>query len=169
MRKASIVRLFVGSVIALAAGAVLLIVAGALAYANNVFVTDGHDIVGIKAGLFGWTLLAFAALAVLVMLAAVAAQFVAWIGAVLNTAQLTNKTWFLIVLLGGLISLGFLATLIYVIAGPDGQTAGDEKTRPATPTPGADAQQPAMWPPRETVAGVGPDAHEMVGAGTSSR
>ncbi len=169
MRKATIVRLFVGSVIAMAAAVVLLIVSGALALSNNVFVMDGPDVVGIKAGLFGWAMLALAVLAVLVMLAAVAAQFVAWVGAVLNTAQRPDKTWFVIVLLAGLVSLGFLATLVYVIGGPDGQTGSDERTRPAMPAPGADAQQPAVWPSREAVAGVGTDGHEKVRTGMTSR
>lgn len=126
MGRATIVRLFAGSVIAMAAAIVLFIVAGALALGNDVFVMDGPDVVGIKAGLFGWTMLGLAAVAVLVMLAAVAAQFVAWVGAVLNTAQLPDKTWFVVMLVGGLVSLGFLATLAYVIGGPD-DAAGDRR------------------------------------------
>ncbi len=159
MRKATIVRLFVGSVIAIAAAVVLFLVAGALALGNDVFVMDGPDVVGIKAGLFGWTMLALAALAVLVMLAAVAAQFVAWVGAVLNTAQLPDKTWFVIVLLAGLVSLGFLATLVYVIGGPDGNRVSAEPVLAPTPTPTV-ARQTAVSPSRETVDGVNPDARE---------
>jgi hypothetical protein len=74
-------------------------------------------------------MIAVAAIAVVVMAAAAAAQFVAWIGAVLNTAQLVDKTWFVVLLVAGLVSLGFVATLAYVLAGPDG-----EKT---DPVPGA--------------------------------
>jgi hypothetical protein len=47
--------------------------------------------------------------------------FIAWIGAVLNTANLADKTWFVILLAGGVLSVGFLVTLANVIAGPDGQ------------------------------------------------
>ena len=48
------------------------------------------------------------------------AGLVAWIGAVLNTAQLEDKTWFIVLLVLGLLSFGFVAMIAYVIAGPDG-------------------------------------------------
>ncbi len=139
MRKTTVVKFFVSSLIGMAASAVLFIVAGALALGNDVFVMDGPDVVGIKTGVFGWTLLALAVVAVLGMLAAVTVQFIAWVGAVLNTAQLPDKTWFVVVLAGGLVSLGFLATLAYVIAGPnDEQPAADSLAQPLdsrTPVP----------------------------------
>ena len=47
-------------------------------------------------------------------------QFVAWIGAVVNTARLDDKTWFVVLLVLGLLSFGFIAMLVYVLAGPDG-------------------------------------------------
>jgi len=95
---------------------------------------DGPDVVGVKTGLFGWTMLGIAGVAVLGMLVAVAAQFLAWVGAVLNTAQLPDKTWFVVVLAGGLVSLGFLATLAYVIGGPnDEQPVTDPLAQPLAP------------------------------------
>jgi hypothetical protein len=36
-----------------------------------------------------------------------------------NTAQLDDKTWFVVLLAAGLLSVGFIAMLIYIIAGPD--------------------------------------------------
>ena len=45
---------------------------------------------------------------------------IAWIGALLNTAELESKTWFLVLLLLGIFSFGFFAMIAYVIAGPDG-------------------------------------------------
>jgi len=60
-----------------------------------------------------------AAMAVVVMLAAAVIQFVAWVGAVINTAGLKDKTWFIILLVSGLLSFGFIAMIIYLIAGPD--------------------------------------------------
>lgn len=143
MRKSTVVKLFVGSLVGMAASVVLFLVAGALALGSDVFVMDGPDVVGIKASLFGWTMLGLAAVAVLGMLAAVAAQLLAWVGAVLNTAQLPDKTWFVVVLVGGLVSLGFLATLAYVIGGPDGEQS---ETR-VNEQPGApDATVPATEP-----------------------
>jgi hypothetical protein len=48
------------------------------------------------------------------------AGLVAWIGALINTAQLDDKAWFVVLLVLGLLSFGFVAMIAYVIAGPDG-------------------------------------------------
>ena len=74
----------------------------------------------------------------LVVIGAAVAQFVAWVGAVLNTAQLPDKTWFVVLLVTGLLSFGFIAMIVYVIAGPDSQrpAAVDQQPRPFI---GADA------------------------------
>ena len=42
----------------------------------------------------------------------------AWIGAVISTAGLKDKTWFIILLATGLLSFGFIAMTIYLTAGP---------------------------------------------------
>ena len=118
MRKSTINRVFWGSLIALFGGLVLLVVTAGLAYANGSFVMDGPDVVGIDATPFGWAMITGAAVAVLVIIGAAVTQFVAWVGAVLNTAQLESKTWFLVLLLTGLLSFGSVAMLVYVIAGP---------------------------------------------------
>ncbi len=39
------------------------------------------------------------------------------IGAVLNTALLENKTWFIVLLVTGLLSFGFIAMVVYLIVG----------------------------------------------------
>ena len=44
----------------------------------------------------------------------------AWIGAVVNTSRLEDKTWFVVLLVLGLLSFGFIAMLVYILAGPDG-------------------------------------------------
>ena len=119
MSKRTITRTFVGSLVALAAGLVLLFGAGGLAYAQGSFIMDGPDVVGVRSTPFGWSMVALAALGVVTMLGALVAQFVAWIGAVINTAQLADKTWFLVLLILGLVSFGFIAMVIYLIAGPD--------------------------------------------------
>jgi hypothetical protein len=46
-------------------------------------------------------------------------RFVAWVGAVLHTAELEDKTWFIVLLVAGLLSFGFIAMIVYLIAGPD--------------------------------------------------
>ena len=120
MPKHTIVRLFLASVVAAGAATVLLVVAVGLAVANDVFVMRGPDVVGVRGGTFGWVMIALAVLAVLVLVGAAIAQFVAWLGAVLNTSRLEDKTWFVILLVTGLLSFGFIAMIVYVVAGPDG-------------------------------------------------
>jgi hypothetical protein len=65
----------------------------------------------------------------------VIAGFIAWIGAVLNTWQLQSKAWFVALVLTGIFNFGFIAMVIYVIAGPDGKAA--PTTRPAAAPVGA--------------------------------
>jgi hypothetical protein len=119
MSKATIRKLFVASLVAIAGGLVLLAGAGALAYANGSFVKDGPDVVGVHATPFGWVMIVLAAVAILVLLTAAITQFIAWVGAVLNTAQLPDKTWFIILLVTGLLSFGFIAMIVYLVAGPE--------------------------------------------------
>jgi hypothetical protein len=64
---------------------------------------------------------------------------VAWIGAVLNTAQLPDKTWFVVLLVVGLLGLVFIATVAYVIAGPDALNPKEEAS--ALPQAGGVPQQ----------------------------
>jgi hypothetical protein len=122
MSKSMVIRWFFGSLIGLAGGSVLLVVAGAVALANDVFIMSGPDVVGIKSGALAWTLAGLVGLAMLAIMAAAVAMFVAWIGAVLNTAYLPSKTWCVALLVIGLLGLAFVATLAYVIAGPDGMS-----------------------------------------------
>jgi hypothetical protein len=118
MAKTTIARLFWGSLIAAGGALILLAAAGGLALANGSLVRDGPDVTGIRENAFGWVMLGLAAVAALVMIAAAVTQFIAWVGAVINTAQLKDKTWFSILLVTGLLSFGFIAMIIYLIAGP---------------------------------------------------
>jgi hypothetical protein len=131
MFKATVTRLFLGSLIAFGAGAVVAIFAIALAMANNVFVMDGNNIAAIQGGALGWGLVGLAILGGLAAAGGVIAGFVAWIGAVLNTWQLENKGWFVALLLLGIFNFGFIAMIAYVIAGPDGKAAAAARITPA--------------------------------------
>jgi hypothetical protein len=137
MTKPTITRVFVGSLIAIAGGLILFFTAGLLAYANGAFVMDGPDVVGIETTAFGWTMIILAVVGILVMIGGGIGQFVAWIGAVLNTANLPDKAWFWALLLLGLFSFGLIAMIIYVLTGPDGTApaAGRQSavTRPMVP------------------------------------
>jgi hypothetical protein len=128
MFKSTVTRLFIGSLIALAAGVTTLILAIALANANNVFVMDGNDITAIQGGALATALLGVAFLGALTAAGGVIAGVIAWIGAVLNTWQLESKAWFVALVLTGIFNFGFIAMVIYVIAGPDGKA-----TRTAQP------------------------------------
>jgi hypothetical protein len=55
-----------------------------------------------------------------VALGGTTAAVVSWIGALLNTWQLEDKLWFGSLLAGGLLGLGVVAMIAYVVAGPDG-------------------------------------------------
>ena len=130
MSKATVTRLFIGSLVAFGAGAVVAIFAIALALANNVFVMSGNDIVAIQGGTLGWALIGLAILGGLAAAGGVIAGFIAWMGAVLNTWQLESKAWFVGLLLLGIFNFGFVAMIAYVIAGPDGKAAAAARAAP---------------------------------------
>jgi len=144
MTKSMIVKLFWGSLIGLVAGLVLMGITVALAINNHIFVMSGPDVTGIKSGALSWTLLGLMGLAVLLLLFAAVAHFVAWIGAVLNTAHLPDKTWCVVLLIVGLLGLVFIATVAYVIAGPDGLKVKEQAS--ALP-PAGDVPQQVPPPP----------------------
>ena len=56
MSKATVTRLFIGGIVALAAGIALVLGAVWVAFAGNVFVMDGPDVVGLKSGTFSWAM-----------------------------------------------------------------------------------------------------------------
>lgn len=120
MSKSTVTKIFVGSIIAIAGGIVLLAAGVLLAYANGTFIMRGPDVVGIHPSAFTWSMVGLAIVGILAMVGGALAQFIAWIGAVLNTSRLEDKTWFIVLLVVGLLSFGFIAMLVYVLAGPDG-------------------------------------------------
>jgi hypothetical protein len=151
MTKSTIVKLFWGSILGLVAGFVLMGITSALAISNDIFTMSGPDVTGIKSGALTWTLLGLMGLAMLLLLFAAVAHFVAWIGAVLNTAQLPDKTWFVVLLVVGLLGLVFIATVAYVIAGPDALKAKEQ----ATARPQVDGAPQQVLAPTMS----GPDQH----------
>lgn len=120
MTKAVVTRLFLGGIVAIVAGLVLGFGAVWAAYAGNGFVMNGPDVTAIRSIPFAWAMVAVAIVGILAIIGGAVAGLVAWIGALLNTAQLDDKTWFIVLLVLGLLSFGFFAMIAYVIAGPDG-------------------------------------------------
>jgi len=135
MHKTTVTRLFIGSLIAFGAGAIVSIFAIALAIANDVFVMNGNDIAAIQGGALAGVLLGLALFGGLAAAGGVMVGFIAWIGAVLNTWQLESKAWFVALVLTGIFNFGFIAMVIYVIAGPDGKAA--RSAQPAQVVAGA--------------------------------
>ena len=79
-----------------------------------------------------WTLVSFILLGGFAVLGGIVVQFVAWIGAVINTNRLVDKTWFNVLLWCGVAGivlnfvggfgalLGWGLMIVYLIGGPDG-------------------------------------------------
>jgi|SRR5688572_9200376 len=131
MSKATVTKLFIAGLIAVAAGAVVMVIAVAAAYTSDVFIVEGANVIGVNGSPLAFALLAVAAIGGVTIIGGAIAEFVSWIGALLNTSQLQGKTWFLVLLLLGIFNLGFIAMIAYLIAGPDGTRRTASGTAPA--------------------------------------
>ena len=129
MNKRTVTRIFLSSVTAVIAGAVLAFAAVLIAFANGALVMRGPDVIGVQATPLAWTMVGLGVVAILAMIAGFVGGLVAWIGALLNTSQLQDKTWFVLLLVLGLFSFGLVAMIAYVMGGPDG--TGDTAQRPS--------------------------------------
>lgn len=79
------------------------------------------------------------------LLAGCIAQFVAWIGALINTARGPDKVWFILLLVLGLLSFQFIMMIVYLLAGPD---------YPPAPKYWAPPMQPPAPPPPPPAPGA---------------
>jgi hypothetical protein len=127
MSKATVTRIFLGSVVAVIAGAVLALAAVWIAYANGAFVMSGPDVVGVQSTPMAWTIVGLGIVAALTMIAGFVGGLVSWIGALLNTAEVDDKKWFIVLLVLGLLSFGIVAMIAYVIGGPDGTQSKESR------------------------------------------
>lgn len=127
MSKPTVVRLFIGSAVAVLAGVLLAVGAVLFAYANGVLVTDGPDVTSIEMTPPGWTAIGLVTVAGLTVMGGFIGGLVSWIGALLNTAQVDDKTWFIVLLVLGLLSFGIVAMIAYVIGGPDGTKSKESR------------------------------------------
>ena len=129
MSRSVIAKLFYGSLAAIVLAIVLITVAVGLVIATSSLLMDGPDVVGVQAP-FGGVLFALAALASLLLVVASIAQLVAWIGALIETAALENKTWFVILLVTGILGLVLIPMLVYLLAEPDPRRAAPTDSAP---------------------------------------
>jgi hypothetical protein len=129
MKKSTITRTWIGGLVVVALG---LIMAGVgvglmLAYGG----TFTHAAKGSAYNFvpsydsFFWSMVAVIALGSFAAAIGGLVQLVAWIGGLVNTYRLPDKTWFAVLLIGGVLGLtvsliGFAAMVVYLVAGPDG-------------------------------------------------
>lgn len=131
MTKSTVTKMFVGSLVAMVAGLFVVAAAFVLALATGTFEMTGPDVTGFHLSASAPAALGLALIGALAIVVGGIGQFIAWIGAVVNTSRLDDKTWFVVLLVLGLLSFGFIAMLVYVLAGPDGTGAPDQSHRPA--------------------------------------
>jgi hypothetical protein len=120
MSKKTVTRLFVGAIVAAGAGLILGIAALWAALASDAIDLGGSHYIDVNGGSGAWTALGLVIVGSLAILAGTVAALVSWIGAVLNTWRLEDKMWFGALLASGLLGLGVVAMIAYVVAGPDG-------------------------------------------------
>ena len=118
MSKTTITWLFVAAIAAVCAGIIIGIAATFEGLANHAVVLGGPQVVSVNGEVLAWTIAA-RAIASLVIAAGSVAAIAAWVGALVNTYRLEDKTWFAALLLLGLVSMGWVAMIVYVAAGPD--------------------------------------------------
>ena len=134
MTKSTVTKLFVGSLIAIMGGIFLMALGGLLALSGTTLVTSSGEVTGVHFNASAPQMLSLVLAGLMIVIAGGVTQFVAWLGALMNTSRLEDKTWFILLLVLGLLSFGLIAMLVYVVAGPDGMEI------PATgrhPSPGA--------------------------------
>lgn len=129
MAKRTITKLWIAGLFVLAVGLAVagISVALMLAYGGHFApAADGSGTTFIPTlDAYFWTTASVAAGGFLIAIAGGIMQLAAWIGALVNTNQLADKTWFIVLLVGGVLGLsfgllGFAVMVAYLIAGPDG-------------------------------------------------
>jgi hypothetical protein len=124
MSKSMVDRLFIGAIVAVITGWVVALIAIVGALAGGAVVIGGPDVVTVNGGAFA-SALAVLAIASLLVAGGTLAGVASWIGALFNTARLDDKTWFVLLLVLGIWSFGFVAMIAYVVTGPDSTKPGD--------------------------------------------
>jgi len=142
MRKATITRVWLGGLIGIVAGLMGAILGTILllAYGGTWGGWSGGDFVPTMDAFFWW-MVGLITTGGLVALAGAIVQIVAWIGALINTYGAADKTWFVVLLIGGLLGVAvaiapFVVMVVYLLSGPDGD-------RPVTVPPSPTTFAPA--------------------------
>ena len=127
--KSTITKTWIGGVVVFAAGIAVSIVGVFLMLAYSGTFTQFAGTIGYNftpdINGFFWTTIGIIVVGGLITVIGSVVQLVAWIGALFNSYMLPGKAWFLMLLLGGVLSIvlvpiGFAVMLAYVVAAPDG-------------------------------------------------
>ena len=129
MTKSTVTKTWIGGLVVFGAGIVASIVGVFLMLAyggtfTQIAGTNNYDFTPDMNGFF-WTTIGIIVVGGLISLIGSIVQLAAWIGGLFNSYLLPSKGWFVILLLGGVVSLafapiGFGAMLAFVVAAPDG-------------------------------------------------
>lgn len=154
MTKPQITRIWLIGVIVMLVGLVVAGISMGFMFTNGgtyepAASGNGYDFVPRLDSYF-WSTVGFLIAGGVIAIVGAIAQLVAWIGALVNTYQLQEKTWFAVLLGGGILGLAvglaqFAVMIAYIIAGPD-STAIQQPRFPLQPEPQA-PQQPTTWAP----------------------
>ena len=126
MTKSTVAKIFIGSLMTIVAGVFVVAIGFLIALSTGTLVMEGPDVTGFELSSAAPAAFSVALLGMLCIVAGAIGQFIAWIGALVNTSRLDDKTWFVILLVLGLLSFGFIPMLVYVLAGPDGTAPPQE-------------------------------------------
>jgi hypothetical protein len=122
MSKPAITRLFKVAIAFVVAGAVSGTAVVIWALANGAVAIGGPQFVTVNADTLTGAIVGLIIASLLTGIGTVAAV-VSWAGALLNTSRLEDKAWFTALLVSGLVSLGWVAMVAYVLRGPDSTQA----------------------------------------------
>ena len=132
MTKSTVNKIFIGSLITIVAGVFVVAIGFLIALSTGTLVMEGPDVTGFELSSTAPAAFSLALFGILGIVAGGIGQFIAWIGALVNTSRLPDKTWFVVLLVLGLLSFGFIPMLVYVLGGPDGTSLPNEASgRPA--------------------------------------
>lgn len=143
MAKSTITKTWIAGLAVLAGGLVVAIVGVALmlAYGGTFTQVAGdassYTFVPTRDSFFWTTVVVIVAGGILAGVGWIV-QLAAWIGALVNSYRIPDKTWFTVLLLGGVFGLaigliGFAVMVAYVIAAPDGRLYARPEAQPAQP------------------------------------
>lgn len=143
MTKSQITKAWVGGLVTFAAGIILALVGVFVMLAfggtfSQVGSTSNYTFTPDLNGTF-WTGICVIVVGGLIALAGGIVQLGAWVAALVNSYGLADRTWFVVLLVGGLLSfvlapIGFAAMLAYVIAAPESPVRSQAAAPPPVPT-----------------------------------